>query len=65
MVVRDKHHHAVSNLRQDEVEVYEDGVRQSIRAFHNVGGAEQLQTERAAAHSESASPAAAAASSTT
>ncbi len=58
MVVRDKHHHAVTDLRQDEVQVYEDGVRQSIRAFHNVQGSEQLQTERAAARSKSGSPAA-------
>ena len=46
MVVRDKHHHAVTDLRQEEVEIYEDGVRQNIRAFHNVQGAEQLQAER-------------------
>jgi VWFA-related protein len=51
MVVRDKHHHAVTDLRQDEVEIYEDGVRQNIRAFHNVQGAEQLQAERLAAKS--------------
>lgn len=55
MVVRDKHHHAVTDLRQEEVEVYEDGVRQNIRAFHNVQGAEQLQVERAAAKSEGSS----------
>jgi VWFA-related protein len=55
MVVRDKHHHAVADLRQEEVEVYEDGVRQNIRAFHNVQGAEQLQTERMAARTEASS----------
>ena len=47
LVVRDKHHHAVPDLRQEEVEVYEDGVRQKVLVFRNVQGAEQLQTERA------------------
>jgi VWFA-related protein len=47
LVVRDKHHHAVTDLRPEEVEVYEDGVRQSIRVFRNIQGSEQLQTERA------------------
>jgi VWFA-related protein len=56
LVVRDNHHHAVTNLRADEVEVYEDGVRQSIRVFRNVQGAEQLQTERSAAQNEAAMP---------
>lgn len=46
LVVRDKHHRLVTNLRPEEVEVYEDGVRQKINAFSNVGGAEQLATER-------------------
>src|SRR5579864_1308834 len=46
LVVRDKHQHALHDLRPEEVEVYEDGVRQNIRVFHNVQGAEQLETER-------------------
>jgi VWFA-related protein len=46
MVVRDKHHHAVTDLRPEEVEIYEDGVRQNIRVFRGVQGSEQLQTER-------------------
>lgn len=46
LVVRDKHHHAVTNLRPEEVEVYEDGVRQSVRVFRNIQGTEQLETER-------------------
>jgi len=49
LVVRDKHHHPVTDLRPEEVEVYEDGVRQKIRVFHNVHGQEQLETERGAA----------------
>ncbi len=46
LVVRDKRHHAVTDLRPEEVEVYEDGVRQTVREFRNVQGAEQLQIER-------------------
>lgn len=52
MVVRDKHHHIISNLRPDEVEVYEDGVLQKLNAFRTVEGAEQLETERAQAKRE-------------
>jgi len=55
LVVRDKHQHAVKDLRQDEVQVYEDGVLQKVRVFHNVQGAEELRTERSLAHSQ-ASP---------
>jgi VWFA-related protein len=46
LVVRDRHHHPVTDLRPEEVEVYEDGVRQTIRAFRSVLGREQLETER-------------------
>ncbi|HEY3974639.1 MAG TPA: VWA domain-containing protein [Candidatus Sulfotelmatobacter sp.] len=53
MVVRDKHHHAVTDLRPEEVEVYEDGVRQNIRVFRSIRGSEQLETERSAASAES------------
>jgi VWFA-related protein len=49
LVVRDKHQHAVTNLRPEEVEVYEDGVRQTVRVFRNIQGSEQLQTERSIA----------------
>jgi VWFA-related protein len=49
LVVRDKHHHALADLRPEEVEVYEDGVRQNIRVFRNIQGSEQLQTERSLA----------------
>lgn len=57
LVVRDKHQHAVKDLRQDEVQVYEDGVLQTIHVFRDVQGAEQLQIERSVARKES-SPAA-------
>ncbi len=46
MVVRDKHHHAVTDLRPEEVEIYEDGVRQNVRVFRGIRGVEQLETER-------------------
>ena len=56
LVVRDKHHHAVTDLRPEEVEVYEDGVRQNIRVFRNVQGSEQLQTERSVAGAAKSAP---------
>src|SRR5579863_4957816 len=31
LVVRDKHHHAVTDLRPEEIEVFEDGVKQNVR----------------------------------
>jgi VWFA-related protein len=46
LVVRDKHHHPVTDLRPEEIEVYEDGVKQNVRAFRSIQGAEQLETER-------------------
>jgi VWFA-related protein len=46
LIVRDKHHHAITDLRPEEVEVYEDGVRQKINSFRNIQGAEQLQLEQ-------------------
>src|SRR3984957_6353544 len=39
LVVRDKHQHLVKDLRQDEVQVYEDGVLKKIHVFHDVQGA--------------------------
>jgi hypothetical protein len=52
LVVRDKHHHAVTDLKPEEITVYEDGVPQKITAFHNIQGAEELQTERTAAQAQ-------------
>ena len=54
VIVRDKHHHAIADLRPEEIEVFEDGVKQKVNAFRNVQGAEQLQTEQAAAKTGSA-----------
>ena len=56
LVVRDKHHHAVTDLRPEEVEVFEDGVRQNIRVFRKIQGSEQLQTERTIASASKAVP---------
>lgn len=39
-VVRDAHGRLVTNLKPEEVAVYEDGVRQNVRAFRLVAGAE-------------------------
>jgi len=55
MVVRDKHHKLVTDLHAEEVEVYEDGVRQDVKHFRLVQGEEELQNERASLESASAS----------
>ena len=56
VIVRDKHHHAISDIRPDEIEVFEDGVKQKVNAFRNVQGAEQLHTEQALAKNNSSAP---------
>jgi len=56
LVVRDKHHHAVTDLRPEEVQVYEDGVLQTVREFRNIQGKEQLATERSMAEGPTTSP---------
>jgi VWFA-related protein len=57
LIVRDKHHRAIADIRPEEIEVYEDGVKQKINAFRNVQGGEQLKTEEALAKNNSAGPA--------
>ncbi len=57
LVVRDKHQHAVTDLHPDEVEVYEDGVRQDIRVFRSIQGSEQLEMEQHAEAGRKAAPA--------
>lgn len=54
LVVRDKHHRPITNLRPDEIEVSEDGVPQKVHVFHAIQGAEELQTERDVSRSASA-----------
>jgi VWFA-related protein len=55
LVVRDKHQHPVTDLRPDEVAVFEDGVRQNVRSFRSIRGTEQLESERTLAKGESES----------
>jgi VWFA-related protein len=57
IIVRDKHHHAVADLRPEEIEVLEDGVKQRINAFHDVQGAEELREEQMQPKSGTATPA--------
>jgi VWFA-related protein len=56
VIVRDQHHRAIANLRPDEIEVFEDGVKQKVNAFRNVEGAEQLKTEQNLAKSAAPVP---------
>ncbi len=53
VIVRDNHHHAVADIRPDEIQIFEDGVKQKVSAFRDVQGAEQLQLERAQAKGNS------------
>jgi len=64
VVVRDQHGRLVANLKPEDVAVYEDGVRQDIRSFRLVAGAEVRQEDerqaaeaRAAADSKAVLPA--------
>ena len=58
VIVRDKHHHAIADLRPEELEIFEDGVKQRVNAFRNVQGAEQLKTEEAQAENKPTGPSA-------
>ena len=46
-VVRDKKERAVTDLGPADVQVYEDGVRQDIKAFHLISGREQRESDLA------------------
>ncbi|HCC57396.1 MAG TPA: hypothetical protein DEQ47_09050 [Solibacterales bacterium] len=46
LVVRDKHEKLVPGLTAEDVEVFEDGVRQTIKSFRLVSGKEQLEYEK-------------------
>jgi VWFA-related protein len=48
LVVRDSHGRMITNLRPDEVEVFEDGVRQTIKSYRFIEAGEQLEAEKAA-----------------
>jgi VWFA-related protein len=50
VVVRDAHGKLVTNLKPEDVSVYEDGVRQDVRSFRLVAGSEvRIEDERQAA----------------
>ena len=49
LVVRDKHERMVRDLTQNDIEVYEDGVKQDVRSFRLVSGAEVREQEDKAA----------------
>ena len=50
LVVRDAHGKLVTNLKPEDVAVYEDGVRQDVRSFRLVAGSEvRIEDERQAA----------------
>src|ERR1039458_1692414 len=55
VVVRDAHGHLVTNLKPEDIAVYEDGVRQDVRAFRLVAGSEvRIEDERQAAEAKAA-----------
>jgi VWFA-related protein len=56
LVVRDKHERLVRDLKADEVEVLEDGVKQDIRGFRLVSGAEVRETEEKIAAANPGAP---------
>ena len=65
LVVRDAHGKLVTNLKPEEVAVYEDGVRQDVRSFRLVEGSEvRIEDERQAAEAKAAGKQADAASPT-
>lgn len=57
MVVRNAHGHLVTDLKPGEVMVYEDGVRQNVRAFRLVAGSEvRIEDQKQAAEAQAAGP---------
>jgi VWFA-related protein len=61
VIVRDAHGKLVNNLKPEEITVFEDGVRQDVRAFRLVAGSEvRAEDEKQAAEAKAtAAPAAA------
>lgn len=59
IVVRDTHGRLITNLKPDELTVYEDGVRQPVRSFRLVAGREvRVEDEKQAAEVRAAATAA-------
>ena len=55
VVVRDAHGRLVTNLKPEDIAVYEDGVPQDVRAFRLVAGSEvRIEDERQAAEAKAA-----------
>jgi VWFA-related protein len=55
VVVRDAHGRLITNLKPGEVAVYEDGVRQDVRAFRVVAGSEvRIDDQKQAAEAQAA-----------
>ena len=55
VVVRNGHGHLVTDLKPSEIAVYEDGVRQNVRAFRLVAGSEvRIEDEKQAAEARAA-----------
>ena len=53
VVVRDAHGKLVTNLKPEEISVYEDGVRQDVRSFRLVAGSEvRVEDEKEAAEAK-------------
>ncbi len=48
LTVRDRKGKIVKNLQQNDIEIYEDGVKQSVRSFRLVQGRDAIAEERAA-----------------
>jgi len=46
LVVRDKHERLVENLKPEEVEVYEDGMKQTPKSFKTIAGKAQTEFEQ-------------------
>ncbi|HEY0757788.1 MAG TPA: VWA domain-containing protein [Acidisarcina sp.] len=46
LVVRDKNHHLVTDLQPGDVQLFEDGVPQTVKVFRSVRGEDQLQSEQ-------------------
>jgi VWFA-related protein len=55
LVVRDAHGKLVTNLKPEEIAIYEDGVRQDVRSFRLVAGSEvRAEDEKQAAEAQAA-----------
>src|SRR5450755_2195019 len=57
VMVRDAHGRLIANLKPDEIAVYEDGVRQSVRSFRLVAGSEvRIEDQKQIVEAQTAAP---------